>query len=470
MTYLVPVILAGGSGTRLWPLSRQQYPKQFLKLFGDHTMLQQTLQRLIGLEGLADPIVVCNEDHRFIVAEQLQEIGLNSSIILEPLARNTAPAIALAAFRAKELYGNAILLVLPADHLIGEVEHFQNAIKNAAELAQTGSLTTFGVVPTRVETGYGYIETEVVSGSLVCAVKRFVEKPDEEAAQQYIEAGNYLWNSGMFVFSADCYLDALKKFEPDCMSASEQAYANKDIDADFIRIAKESFSMSPSISIDYAVMEKSDNIACIPLDAGWSDVGCWKSYWETADKDSDGNIKLGDVVSLETRNTLAFTQDKLLSTLGVEDLVIVNTQDAVLVVHKNYAQAVKHVIDELKQNKRNEHINHRKVNRPWGFYDSVDTGERFQVKRIQVKPGASLSLQMHRHRAEHWVVVNGTALVQKEDQEIILHENESTFIPQGTKHRLANPTDKTLEIIEVQSGSYLGEDDIVRFEDVYGRQ
>ncbi len=467
---LVPVILAGGSGTRLWPLSRQQYPKQFLKLFGDQTMLQQTLLRLNGISDLADPIIVCNEDHRFTVAEQLREIGLKGSIILEPAARNTAPAIALAALQANTISPDSTLLVLPADHLIKNIEAFHQAIATAVESASEGNLVTFGIVPTRPETGYGYIEVNggkpIQSAS---GVLRFVEKPDLETAMQYLDAGNYLWNSGMFVFQANVYIKALTQHATDCFEAAKSAFNQKTTDVDFIRIEKEAFEASPNISIDYAVMEKSDKVTCVPLDANWSDVGCWKSYWESADKDEQGNFQIGDAITVDTQDTFVYSQDKLVTTLGVKDLVVVNTADAVMVVHKDHAQSVKDVTAELQKAERTEHINHRKVNRPWGNYDSVDFGDRFQVKRIEVKPGASLSLQMHHHRAEHWIVVKGTAIVQRGEEEIILSENESTYIPLGVKHRLSNPGKMPLEIIEVQSGSYLGEDDIVRFEDTYGR-
>lgn len=466
---LIPVVLAGGSGTRLWPLSRQKYPKQFLSLFGAETMMQQTLMRLNGVENLGDPIVICNEDHRFIVAEQLQELNIQGRIILEPVARNTAPAIALAALQAREIHADATMLVLPADHLIRNKKAFHQAIEIAKTEAQKNKIVTFGIVPSRPETGYGYIELEEMAPNCANSVKKFVEKPDAMTAKSYIEAGNYLWNSGMFVFKADEFLNALEKFEPDCYVASKNAFENKKQDIDFLRVDGDSFAKAPNISVDYAVMEKSDNVLCVPLDADWSDVGCWKSYWETSEKDNDGNISVGDGLPVLTKNTFIYSQDKLVSTLGVEDLVIVNTADAVLVVHKDKAQEVKKITNTLSDSNRPEHINHRKVSRPWGAYDSVDSGERFQVKRIVVKPGASLSLQMHHHRAEHWIVVKGTAVVQRGEEEIILSENESTYIPLGVQHRLSNPGKMPLEIIEVQSGSYLGEDDIVRFEDTYGR-
>lgn len=469
---LIPVILAGGSGTRLWPLSRKSYPKQFLKLFGEHTMLQQTLLRLQGVADLADPIVVCNEDHRFTVAEQLQEIGQKGSIILEPIARNTAPAIALAALRAKELDEEATLLVLPADHLITNEQAFHKAIAIAVESAKEGSLTTFGVVPTRAETGYGYINAEAAKSKGSEAglkAERFVEKPDQQTAEKYLADGNYYWNSGMFVFTADNFLAQLIEHCPDCHAAVQHAFETKKADIDFLRIGEEAFAKSPSISIDYAVMEKCKDVVCVPLDVGWSDVGCWRSYWEAKEKDEDGNSFVGDAMAISTKNTLIYSQDKLVSTIGVENLVVVNTADAVLVIDKEHAQHVKEAIQILDNGKRGEHITHREVHRPWGSYDSIDFGDRFQVKKICVKPGASLSLQMHHHRAEHWIVVKGTALVHRDGEEQMLTENQSTYIPLGVKHRLSNPGKMPLELIEVQSGAYLGEDDIVRFEDTYGR-
>lgn len=468
---LIPVILAGGSGSRLWPLSRQQFPKQYLSLFGDHTMLQQTLLRLNGLEGLVDPIVVCNEDHRFTVAEQLQKIGIKGSIVLEPVARNTAPAIALAAMLANDIDPDAKLLVLAADHLIQDIEIFQTAVQAAASCAEKGNLVTFGVVPTRPETGYGYINTDKDQGDPATGLKtkRFVEKPDLKTAEKYLADGNYFWNSGMFVFTAATFLKNLKTLNAECFSAVESALKNKTTDIDFIRVDQAAFETAPDISVDYAVMEKADNVFCIPLDAGWSDVGCWRSYWEAKEKDQDGNSLVGDAMAVSTKNTLIYSKDKLVSTIGVENLVVVNTADAVLVIDKKHAQDVKSAIELLKENERTEHITHREVHRPWGAYDSIDHGERFQVKRITVKPGASLSLQMHHHRAEHWIVVSGTAIVQKGDEELLLSENQSTYIPLGVTHRLTNPGRLPLELIEVQSGSYLGEDDIVRFDDTYGR-
>lgn len=468
---IIPVILAGGSGTRLWPLSRKHYPKQLLKLFGDKTMLQQTLLRLQGIADLAPPIVVCNDEHRFMVAEQLQEIGQKkSSIILEPVARNTAPALALAAIHARTLADNPILLVLSADHMIRNVAVFQGAVVDAIKAAQLGHLATFGVQPTCPETGYGYIQT-VTSGvkDLFFPVSKFVEKPDLATAEQYLAEGCYYWNSGMFVFQSEVFLRELQEQSPDVVVAAEQAKVWAVQDLDFIRVDKEAFAQAPNISIDYALMEKSKNVVCVPLDAAWSDVGDWKSFWELSDKDAAGNSLIGDSIDIGSTNTLVFSQDKLVATLGVNNLMIINTPDAVLVADKSQAQQVKSIITQIEKQNRSEHLQHREIYRPWGCYDAIDTGERYQVNRIRVKPGGSLSLQVHHHRAEHWIVVKGTALVQKGDETILLSENESTYIPVGTKHRLSNPGKIPLEIVEVQSGPYLEEDDVIRYEDSYGR-
>ena len=466
---IVPVILAGGSGSRLWPLSRKHYPKQLLKLFGDTTMLQQTLLRLDGVPDLGDPIVVCNEEHRFMVAEQLQEIGQSrASILLEPLARNTAPALALAAVKALTQEDDPTLLVLAADHMIQGIEAFQKAIAQATEAADTDKLVTFGIQPTRPETGYGYIKTRR-EGQGSHPVERFVEKPDLTTAEQYLAEGDYYWNSGMFVFRASAFLSELERCSPEVLNAAQRAYDKASTDLDFVRIDREAFAQAPDISIDYAVMEKSQSVVCVPLDAGWSDVGCWQSFWELSEKDANGNSFVGDAIDVDSRDTLVFTQDKLVATIGVNNLMIINTPDAVLVADKSQAQQVKKVIARIEQGNRTEHLQHREVYRPWGCYDSVDQGTRYQVKRIRVKPGASLSLQMHYHRAEHWVVVKGTAQVELDDQTLLLSENESTYIPVGTRHRLSNPGKIPLEIIEVQSGPYLGEDDIQRFDDNYGR-
>ncbi|RYY02247.1 MAG: mannose-1-phosphate guanylyltransferase/mannose-6-phosphate isomerase [Gammaproteobacteria bacterium] len=469
---IIPVVLAGGSGSRLWPLSRQHYPKQLLKLFGDKTMLQQTILRLTGLPELGAPIVVCNVEHRFMVAEQLSEIGFaNAAIILEPLARNTAPALALAALHAKEIDANSTLLVLSADHMINNVEEFQRVVKIAAEAAAKNNLVTFGVQPTHPETGYGYIKTHKSSDNVseVFPVEQFVEKPDLETAKSYLAAGYYYWNSGMFVFKTDVFLSELQKHSPDVVTTADQARTWAVRDLDFIRVDKESFAAAPNISIDYALMEKSDKVVCVPLDAGWSDVGDWKSFSEVSEKDATGNSFIGDSIDVGSTNTLVFSQHKLVATLGVNNLMIINTPDAVLIADKSQAQQVKAIISQIEKQTRTEHLQHREVYRPWGCYDAIDDGDRYQVNRIRVKPGASLSLQVHHHRAEHWIVVKGTALVQKGDETLLLSENESTYIPVGTKHRLSNPGKIPLEIVEVQSGPYLEDDDVIRYEDSYGR-
>jgi mannose-1-phosphate guanylyltransferase/mannose-6-phosphate isomerase len=469
---IIPVILAGGSGSRLWPLSRQHYPKQLLKLFGDKTMLQQTILRLTGLPELGAPIVVCNVEHRFMVAEQLNEIGLSdSAIILEPLARNTAPALALAALHAREIDAESMLLVLSADHMISNVEEFQRVVKVAEAAAVKNHLVTFGVHPTHPETGYGYIKTSQVSSDVTeaFAVEQFVEKPDLQTAQSYLVAGCYYWNSGMFVFKTDVFLSELQAHSPEVVASADQARTWAVRDLDFIRVDKESFAQAPNISIDYALMEKSNNVVCVPLNAGWSDVGDWKSFWDVSQKDVAGNSFIGDSIDVGSTNTLVFSQDKLVATLGVNNLMIINTPDAVLVADKSKAQEVKAIISQIEKQKRSEHLQHREVYRPWGCYDAIDDGDRYQVNRIRVKPGASLSLQVHHHRAEHWIVVKGTALVQKNDEVMLLSENESTYIPIGTKHRLTNPGKIPLEIVEVQSGPYLEDDDVIRYEDSYGR-
>lgn len=469
---IIPVILAGGSGTRLWPMSRQHYPKQLLKLFGDKTMLQQTILRLEGVANLACPIVVCNEEHRFMVAEQLYEIGQSkASIILEPVARNTAPALALAALHARELAENPILLVLSADHMINDVTAFHVALEDAIFAAQAGHLATFGVNPTRPETGYGYIKARIDpsdSGAFFPVIQ-FVEKPDLLTAEKYLAEGCYYWNSGMFVFQAAVFLKELQDQSPDVVTAAEQAKVWAVQDLDFIRVDRESFALAPNISIDYALMEKSNNVVCIPFNAGWSDVGDWKSFWDLSKKDASGNSLIGDSIDIGSSNTLVFSQDKLVATLGVNNLMIINTPDAVLVADQSQAQQVKSIISEIEKQKRSEHMQHREIYRPWGCYDVIDNGDRYQVNRIRVKPGGSLSLQVHHHRAEHWIVVKGTALVQKGEETLLLSENESTYIPVGTKHRLSNPGKIPLEIVEVQSGPYLKDDDVIRYEDSYGR-
>lgn len=466
---MIPVILSGGSGSRLWPLSRQQRPKQFLPVVDDVTLFQSTLQRLNGLSGLEAPLVVCNEDHRFMVAEQLRQLDLhNQGIVLEPVGRNTAAAIALAALKIEPVDPEAVLLVLPADHVIRDKAAFHKAITLAEQEAQNGSLVTFGIVPTHPETGYGYIQADSENGA-ANSVKRFVEKPDLETAEKYLASGEYFWNSGIFMFRADAYLRSLGDFQPDVLSACKAAMVDHSDDGDFVRVEDESFSKSPDISVDYAVMEKTEHAVVVPLDAGWNDVGAWSAVWEVGNKDKAGNVIRGDAVLLNASNNLVYSEKRLVSLVGVEDLVVVDTKDATLVAKKDQVQHVKEVVNQLKAEDRPEAVIHREVNRPWGSYDSIDNGSRFQVKRITVKPGAKLSLQKHHHRAEHWIVVQGTAEVTCDDEVFLLAENQSTYIPLGSTHRLANPGKVLLELIEVQSGSYLGEDDIVRFEDQYGR-
>lgn len=464
-----PVIMAGGTGSRLWPLSRQQHPKQFLPLCGEQTMLQQTVQRLSGLDAAA-PLLICNEDHRFLLAEQLRQIGVDAGkIILEPVGKNTAPAIALAAFSALASGRDPVLLVLAADHYIKDTVGFQQAVRAATQLANQEKLVTFGIVPDSPETGYGYIQRGEPCSENGFKVQRFVEKPSLGVAQQYLASGDYYWNSGMFMFKASVYLQALKKFRADIYTACEQAVADCRQDLDFTRLNEEAFLQCPEDSIDYAVMEKTSDAAMVPLDAGWSDVGAWNSLWQVGDKDINGNVASGDTLLLDSHDSLVHSTHKLIATLGVNNLVIVETKDAVLVASKDDIQQVKAIVDELKANNRQEVIHHREVYRPWGHYDSIDLGERYQVKRLHVKPGHKASLQMHYHRSEHWVVVKGTAKVIVGDKQILLTENQSVYIPIGEKHSIENPGKTPLEVIEVQSGTYLGEDDIVRFEDTYGR-
>ena len=467
---LFPIIMAGGSGSRLWPLSRQLNPKQFLPLAdADFSMLQATIQRLAGL-GAELPRLICNEQHRFLAAEQLRLLGLEKAgILLEPVGRNTAPAIALAALQACSEAQDPILLVLAADHLIKDVEAFQTCIQTALPLAQDGKLVTFGIVPTHAETGYGYIEQGIDVGIGGFKVSRFVEKPDLVTAQEYLANGSYFWNSGMFMFRASRYLEELETYRPDILAACRAALAGGSQDMHFTRVDEAAFAACPDDSVDYAVMEKTTDAVMVPLDAGWSDIGSWTALWDVSDKDPQGNVFKGDVLNQQSRNTYVHADSRLVATVGLDDLVIVETKDAVLVAHKNHVQDVKKIVEQLKNGSRTEHINHREVYRPWGVYDSVDNGHRYQVKRITVKPGAKLSVQMHHHRAEHWIVVSGTARVTNGEKTYLVCENESTYIPIGQIHALENPGVIPLELIEVQSGSYLGEDDIVRFEDKYGR-
>ncbi len=467
---IIPVILSGGSGTRLWPLSRELYPKQLLPLLGARSLLQETVLRVKDLPGVSAPIFVCNEEHRFLVAEQVRQIDSpHAGILLEPLGRNTAPALTLAAHEVLKQDKDAIMLAMPADHVIGNTAAFAAAIAAGAELAAQGRLVTFGIVPDAPETGYGYIQKGKAIGTGACQVAQFVEKPDAATAQRYVDSGRYLWNSGIFMLQASAWLDELRHFRTDIAQACATAYQNGTRDGDFFRAEKLAFSACPSDSIDYAVMEKTDRAAVIPLDAGWSDLGAWPAIWNVLPRDSSGNVVQGDVYTHDTRNALVLSQHRLVAVVGVTDVVVVETPDAVLVMHKDKAQDVKEIVAKLKAAKREEHKTHRKVYRPWGCYEGVDAGARFQVKRITVSPGASLSLQLHHHRAEHWVIVKGTARVTRGDEVFILTENQSTYIPLGTKHRLENPGSIPLEMIEVQSGGYLGEDDIVRFEDKYNR-
>ena len=466
---LTPVLLSGGVGSRLWPVSRESHPKQFLALAGELTMLQETLRRTSGLESAA-PIVVCNEEHRFMVAEQLRQMDLQpSALILEPQGRNTAPALALAALQAITIDPESILLVLPADHLITDIEAFIAAVEKSLPLAGEGRLMTFGVVPTAPETGYGYIKCGPGLADDLYELERFVEKPDVAVAQDYMESGGYLWNSGMFLLRAQTYLDELGKRAPDILACCEQAMRGATVDMYFVRPDAQLFERCPSDSIDYAVMEKTDAGAVVSLNCGWSDVGAWSALWEVAERDADGNVFRGDVIMDNCRGSYFRSESRLVAATGVENLVVVETADAILIADRDKVQDVKRIVTALKQERRPEATLHRRVYRPWGCYESLITSERFQVKRIVVNPGQRLSLQMHHHRAEHWIVVKGTAEVTCEDKVFMLAEDESTYIPLGHKHRLGNPGHIPLEIIEVQSGAYLGEDDIVRFEDVYGR-
>jgi mannose-1-phosphate guanylyltransferase len=468
-----PVIMAGGTGSRLWPLSRQLNPKQFLKLTDQHlSMLQLTVARLDGMES-ADPLLICNEDHRFLAAEQMRQAGYKDArIILEPCGRNTAPAIALAALQLVKNIDenqNPLMLVLAADHLIKDIAAFQSGIQKAIPLAQQDKLVTFGIVPGHAETGYGYIQQGPKLADDSFSVSRFVEKPDQTTAEEYLASGDYLWNSGMFLFGARTYLQELQKHRPDILAICQAALDDASEDLHFTRVNESVFAECPEDSIDYAVMEKTDNAAVVALDAGWSDIGSWSALWEVSEKDSCGNAFSGDVIAHNTESTLVRADSRLVATVGVKDLVIIETKDALLVAHKDQVQDVKKVVERIKNDGRHEHMNHREVYRPWGVYDSIDNGHRYQVKRITVKPGAKLSVQMHHHRAEHWIVVSGTAKVTNGEESYLVTENQSTYIPVGQIHCLENPGVIDLELIEVQSGSYLGEDDIVRFEDRYGR-
>jgi mannose-1-phosphate guanylyltransferase/mannose-6-phosphate isomerase len=478
-----PVILAGGAGTRLWPLSRAMHPKQFLPLLEDNTLLGSTLERLTGItaaDSIASPLVICNHENRFFVAEHFRKAGIDDGqIILEPCGRNTAPALTLAALHIQKTSDDAVMYVSPSDHLIKDLLAFNESSNLAIQQAQDGHIVTMGIAPSSAETGFGYIKLGNSLGkpgsNLVFDIDAFVEKPDVEKAEAYLESGDYLWNSGVFILKASVWIENIKKYQPEMFQQCQAAYDQCRQDGYFYWIDKAAFSQCPNDSIDYAVMEKQSQSktdkhpVVVKLDAGWSDVGSWSAYWEVQDKDNSGNVLRGDAMALDTHDSLIFSSSRLVSSVGVKNLVIVETKDAVLIVDKDHTQDVKKVIDELKQNNREEVNYHREVYRPWGSYDTVDAGNRFIVKRIVVKPGAALSLQMHHHRAEHWIVVKGTAKVTRGEDEFLLSENESTYISIGQKHRLENPGNIPLEIIEVQSGAYLDEDDIVRFEDVYNR-
>ena len=474
---IYPVLLSGGAGVRLWPMSRELFPKQLLNLTSDRSMIQETALRVADPTCFMPPLVICNEEHRFIIAEQLREVAVApSSIILEPVGRNTAAAVAVAALRIAETDPGALMLVLPADHLIRDVPGFRAVALTAARAAAAGHLVTFGIVPTAPETGYGYIRRGAVleagdQGPFdgVYRVAAFVEKPSRDKAQSYIDGGDHFWNSGMFLFPVDKVLEELERFVPEVLAACRQALAGAVVDIDFCRLAAPPFVASPSISIDYAVMERTESAVMVPADIGWTDVGAWSALWEVGAKDENGNVRIGDVYSHDSRNCYIRSETMLTAAVGVEDTIIVVTDDVVMVAARDRVAEVKVLVDELKRQGRVEPVSHRKVYRPWGFYQSLHGGDRFQVKRLTVSPGARLSLQLHYHRAEHWVVVNGTALVTRGTEQLLLRENESIFIPLGTPHRLENPGRMPLNLIEVQSGAYLGEDDIIRLDDTYGR-
>jgi len=472
MTTIHPVILSGGSGTRLWPMSRAALPKQLLPLASDFSLLQDTVNRLSGMPEIADPLMVCNVEHRFMIAEQMRQIHSRPRAIeLEPIGRNTAPAIAVAALMLSRDDPDALMLVLPADHLIGDLGAFHEAIRTAAVAAQKGHLATFGIVAAKPETGYGYIRkgAPLADAAGAYQVAAFVEKPDLTTALQYVDSGDYFWNSGMFLFRASDFLNELQRLRPDILDASRAALDAATLDLDFVRLDPAAFETCPSDSVDYAVMEHTQRAAVVPADMAWNDIGAWTALWDVADKDEQGNACRGDVMLENAQNNFVRAETRMVAMLGVSDLVVVETADVVLVAHKDQVQDVKKLVDRLKAEKRCEHLIHKQVYRPWGWYEGIDEGERFQVKRIMVKPGEKLSLQMHHHRAEHWIVVSGTAQVTCGDNVALLTENQSTYIPLGTSHRLENPGKIDLHMIEVQSGTYLGEDDIVRFEDIYQR-
>jgi len=467
---VTPVILSGGSGTRLWPLSRKQYPKQYLPLVGDKTMLQDTILRLSGLNNLADPIIVCNADHRFLVAEQCQQIGIkNPTILLEPVGRNTAPAITAAALQLLKDSDDSILLVLSADHVIQDVDALHKAINIANQQAKSGKLVTFGIVPTDANIGYGYIKSSKDNSNGGYKVEEFVEKPNLKTAEFYLQQSNYLWNSGMFMFQAHTFINELTTHAPNIVTSVNKAINNATKDLDFIRLDKQAFESAPSDSIDYSLMEKSNNVVVVPLDAKWNDIGAWPALYDIGKKDIQGNVLKGDVITQDTTNTYINADHHMVVAIGVKNLIIIDTPDVTFIATQDKAQEVSSIVESLQASGRNESSEHRKVYRPWGWYDSIESGEYFQVKRLHVKPGAKLSLQLHHKRAEHWVVVRGSATVTNGEKTFSLHKGESTYIPLGGLHGLANQTKEPLEVIEVQSGIYLGEDDIVRFEDIYGR-
>ena len=468
--HFYPVILSGGSGTRLWPMSRKLLPKQFLALLSRHTLLQETALRVRPMAGCEPPIVVCNDEQRFLAADQLRDIGVQPApMILEPVGRNTAPAIAVAALAARERSADALLLVLPSDHTITRPEVFRRDAATALELASRGYLATFGIVPSAPETGFGYIERGAPLEGGACKVASFREKPDRATAEGFVASGRFLWNSGMFAFSAAKYLDELERLRPEMLAAVAKAYSKSARDLDFLRLEREAFAACPSDSIDYAVMEKTLDAVVVQSDPGWSDVGTWSALWGISPKDAGGNVAVGDVYLRDSGGCYIRSEKRHVAAIGLKDVVVVETEDALLVAARERSQDVKEAVANLDAKSRTEHVSHTRVHRPWGYYESVDSGERFQVKRLMVKPGHGLSLQLHRKRAEHWVVVKGRATVTRGEETVTLEENQSTFIPVGTKHRLQNQTDSPIFLIEVQSGSYLGEDDIERFDDRYGR-
>jgi mannose-1-phosphate guanylyltransferase / mannose-6-phosphate isomerase len=470
LSKIIPVILSGGSGTRLWPLSRKEYPKQYLPLAGDRTMLQETVLRLNGLENLSDPIIICNADHRFLVLDQCHQIGIQKpTILLEPVGRNTAPAITAAAIYALKKIEDSTLLVLSADHLIQDVDAFHQAILSASQQSKSGKLVTFGIVPTSANTGYGYIKSSKNNKNEAFKVEEFVEKPDLKTAEMFLESGRYFWNSGMFMFQTQILIDELTTYAPNIVSSITNSVKNAIKDLDFIRLEKKAFESSPADSIDYALMAKSNNIVVVPMDVKWNDIGSWQSLYDLGAKDSQGNVIKGDVIMQDTTNTYINADHHMVATIGVDNLIIIDTPDATFIASQEKAHEVKSILEYMQVSGRSESNTHRKVYRPWGWYDSIESGDYFQVKRLYVKPNAKLSLQVHFKRAEHWVVVRGIASVINGEQTFTLNKGESTYIPIGVTHALENKSSEPLEIIEVQSGVYLGEDDIVRFEDIYGR-